>query len=169
MIIEVKIKKKKGEDLTEDTYNLISTRLNGDRDFMALLQYPSPMQGVTDDGKPYTLLVGEKVAIVYLRQDDKNVTVSFIKGYGIKDIDREIRTRYNIYAFRGRTSPYEYNIKQHLLSLIAEDDEDKPKENPDIEDARDTPDKRTKKDKKDKRDKPTVEDEDTVYHELFKM
>ena len=151
-IYEITINKKKGENIIPDVVKIINEKLNGDPAFLELITDPVPNKGVNDDGKPYIVLIGQNSAIVILRQNDKKVLVSFIKTpMGLRHIDDELRNRYKIFLFKGRTSPYEFDIKQHIIELLAEEpdmDEEEGKDESDIKEDEDESDKEDKREKK---------------------
>lgn len=167
-VIETTIRKKQGEDVTNDIRNIIRTKLNNDQVFIELLEEAVPVQGISDEGKPYILLVNDYGAIVIIRKDNRNVLLVFIKANnGISEIDSILRGNYAIYAFRGRTSPYERQIKNHILELLAEDEPGEEKEGKDESDGQDIPDNSDKNDKRHKKDREPNEP-DQVYEEVFR-
>lgn len=158
VIYEETIRKKKGEDIIPDLAKIIHNKLNDDPAFVSLVTDAVPNQGVSDDGKPYIVFVGENSAIVTIRKNDNSVLISFIKTpLGLKQIDNDLRTRYNIFLFRGRTSPFEFAIKQHILELLAEEPET---DEADIGDERDEPEEKDDGDSGDKKDKKDSEEDE---------
>lgn len=166
-IYEITIKKKKGEDIIPDIINIIHDKLNDDPAFVSLVVDPVPNRGVSDEGKPYVVFVGENSAIVVLRENDNKVLISFIKTpLGLRQIDDMLRNRYKIFLFRGRTAPFELAIKQHILQLITEEpemDEGEEKEEKDEKDEAESGDGGDKKDRADTEKDELEEDVERIF------
>lgn len=151
-VLEFTIRKKRGEDVSNEIRNIIETKLNNDQTFIKLLEGGVQVQGISDEGKSYILLANDDGAIVVIRKDGENVLVSFIKtNIGISEIDSILRSKYGIYAFRGQTRPYERQIKNHILELLAEDDPGEEKENKETPNSLNASDKSDEKENKDKK------------------
>jgi len=167
-IYEITINKKKGEDLTPDLLKIIHEKLNDDPAFVSLVMDPIPNKGINDEGKPYIVFIGENSAIVIIRENDKKVLVAFIKSpAGLKQIDENLRNRYKIFLFRGRTAPFEFAIKQHILQLISEEpdmDDVEVKEEKDENDQSDNEDSGDKKERKDVEKDEVEEDWDKLFN-----
>lgn len=173
-MFEYNLRKKQGEDATDDIINLIETKLNGESVFMDLIEDATPVKGVSDDGKPYMLLTSDVAAIVAIRKDKNNLTVVFIRpNNGLAEIDSILKSKYQIFAFRGRTSPFEREIKMHILEMISEGEEefDNESEKTEEKENAEQPEKKEKPQRKDKRDDKEVEPNESseITDEIVRM
>lgn len=168
-IYEITLKKRKGEDLTPDLINVIHEKLNDDPAFLSLVTDPVPNKGINDEGKPYIVFVGENSAIVIIRENDNKVLVAFIKSPGgLRQIDSALRNKYKIFLFKGRTAPFEFAIKQHILELIAEEPETDEKDTKDISDEQE---EMEKEEGPEQREKKEMESDELTeeYDKLFRI
>lgn len=166
VVFEFNIRKKQGEDLTKDIIDIIKTKLNNDPAWIEVVENAVPVQGVNDDGKPYILLTTDSAAIVMIRKDKNNVLAAFIRPTrGIGEIDSILQSRYHIFAFRGRTSPYERQIRTHILEMIAEGQQEA--EQPEEKEKAEQPEEKEKADKKERKEKKERES-DEVTEEIIR-